>query len=340
MKTYLLSATFLCDQANDGASGNAGGSGHSESTSTPGGTGVSQADQGSVKNIWGGREAPAWTKEIGLEAKHEETEQKAGVPVLTKPVPPVKGPTKAEPAPITPDLQQPVTPVVPVTQAAANAGFDEEKLAKALATALRPAQDNSPRPLSPEQIRQQLAIYEVSADDYEAILGVKPDSPARLAAFNKVLQAVAKQATTIATVLNQNALGDMQRRMDPFVTTTRAQEAERQKGLFFKEHADLTGYDALIEREFNALLQSGYRVTADNLQSARKTVADRTRETLKALGITPTPTGRQAQQSVSDGQPPRQNRQMAPTSGGGRGAGSAQSNTQSTNKIEAVWGKR
>lgn len=329
MNKYHLPVTFLCDQANDGTGGNASGSSEANSNNT-GGTGESQSRPEAVKDVWGGREAPGWTKQIGLEEKHTQTEQAAGV---VAPVAPTQ--TQNQPASSAPT---PALAPTPAPQPQTQQPFDVDKLASAIGKAMRPPEPGA-QPLTPEQIRQQLGIYDMSADDYEAILGVKPDSPARLAAFNKVLQAVAKQATTVASVLNQNALGDMQRKMDPYMASAKTQEAERQKNLFFTEHKDLTGYDALIEREFNALIATGYRVT--NVAEARKAVADRTRETLKSLGVTPNPTGRQVQATTqpTDGQAPRQTRQMAPTSGGGRGAGSAQSKSQSTNKIEAVWGK-
>lgn len=343
--------SFLFDEIP--AAGPAGGSGDGGGLSNTGGTGESLSNPSVVKDVWGNREAPTWVKETGLAKKHEEVNQKVGTPTNPSadqlPTPDSQGqqvtqtqpdPTKANVQPDPDAAQVQTDPNKINAQPPLPAGFDYEKFASTMAAAMKPAAPGQPGP-TPEQIRQQLAIFEANAQDYEDILGIKPDSPARLVAFNRVLQAIAKQAATVSNVLAQNSINEIQGRMGPVVAAVQAQKAEEQKTLFFKEHADLTGYDALIEKEFTALIASGYKVS--NLDAARKVVADRTRETLKALGITPVAGAArpQGQNTLpTGGQAPRQSRQMAPTSGGGRGAGSAQALAKSTNTVEAVWGKR
>lgn len=274
-------------------------------------------------NVWGNRDVPSWMKEAGVADAHKN---------LT----PATAPASTEPAATTPpvDATQPTsTPPPPAQQ------FDTNALTAAVAAGVsqalpKPAAAAAPQ-MTDAQLRQQLGIFQASADDYEALLGVKPDSPARVDALNRMLQGVAKQAVTISKILNERALAEQQAQMTPYIQTVRAQEAERQRQVFFTENKDLVGYEVLSEKIFNEALASGRKFT--DVAEARRYVAEQTRQTLKSIGVTPgarTGTGT----TTNGTPPPPATRQMTTTSVGGRSGGSA-TQSKPANMNEAVWGR-
>lgn len=279
----------------------------------PTGGGDAAAVDTSPKTIWGGSEAPTWTKDAGLEKTHNATE-----PVKpaqdTKPVQPVQ-PAQAT-QPVQAPAQQQMTP---------------EMIASAIVAAQQKSQEaNKPAP-SDDEIRAQLGIYNANEADYEAILGVKPQ-PEQVAAFNRVLQAIAKQSVTVSNVLTQQALKQYQDSINPYIGFVRQQEATRVQTEFYSEHNDLKGFEPLVEKEFQNLMASGAKFPS--LAEAKKVVAERTRATLKAIGVTP---GVAAQQSTkAPAVPGQQTRRMTTTSVGGRTSGSAAPVTG--DKMQAVWG--
>lgn len=301
--------------------------------------------QPSQKNVWGGSEAPDWVKASKLDKTHDAGNVAAGTP--TKKDEPDQGAvvTPTSPA-VIPPTPTTVTPPAPVAAPAPAATITPETLAQALGQFLPRAAVEKPggQQMSDAEIREQLAVFEASEADYEQILGVKPQSPAQLAAFNRVLQAISKQSVTIANVMNQRALQQLQEQNAPYIAAIRSQEAERQRTIFYSENKELAGYEALVELEFKNLQAEGRRFAS--VTEARKEVAERTKARLKAIGITPSaaavaPTNGQAStQSQSTTSPSPSTRQMTTTSVGGRGGGSATGQEKPANKVEQVWGKR
>lgn len=301
-----------------------------------GGSGApAQPSQANV-GVWGNEPAPDWTKGAGVDKAHVQVEPK--VPART--VPGTQAPTQAEQgAADTPAVPAQPVATQPATPAAAQPSLTADAIAEAFAkiqnqNASREAQ-GQPK-LTEEQIRQQLGIYTMTDADYEAITGVKPDSPQRVAEFNRVLQAVAKQAATIANVLNERSLSQFRESMNPYTSAVREQQATAQKQLFFTEHKDLVGYDALVEKEYQLVVASGKKFP--DIASARKFLADQVRATLKSVGITPNA----ASGSGNNQRPtssPAGGRSMTTTLVGGRSGGSA-GGQKTANTNEAVWGKR
>ena len=220
--------------------------------------------------------------------------------------------------------------------------MDPTAIARAVAEGVRQAQqsqaDTGKAPLTPEQIKQQLGLYEMTAEDYKGMFGVDPQNPEQLATANRIFQAVAKNAVTVAALMQQNALGELKSSMDPYISVIRSQEAERQQATFYTESPDLKGYEALVHKEYENLKNSGRKFSSAS--EARKAVAEQTRATLKAIGITPqaaAQSGTTTQTTTTS--PAPATRQMTTTSVGGRG-GSSATQVSPANKVEAVWGKK
>lgn len=309
--------SFLRGPETDGSSAGGGGT-DAAATST--------APDTSPKGIFGTSEAPEWVKAIpGLEKTHTATATPAKVESTTP-----------DPVAQTPAVQTPAVQQTPPMDAAA--------IAKAVAEGMRgvlpqqqPQQTAQPN-LSQEQIEQQLGVYKMNAKDYEEAYGVKPTDQ-QLAAHNRILQAVAKQAVTMATVMQQNSLQQFHGQLNPYITAVRAAEAEKQKTIFFTDNKDLVGYDALVAKEYAALKSSGTKFAS--VEEARKAVADNVRATLKSIGVTP---NGPAAATTSTNKPqttnsPTSSRQMTTTQIGGRG-GSSATPTKPASKIEAVWGNK
>ena len=185
---------------------------------------------------------------------------------------------------------------------------------------------------SDEEIRAQLGIYNANEGDYEAILGVKPTAE-QVGALNRVLQAIAKQSVTVSNVLTQQALKQYQDSINPYIGFVRQQEATRVQNEFFTENSDLKGFEPLVAKEFQSLMSSGAKVP--NIAEAKKLLAERTRATLKSIGVTPGASQQRTTQQAP-AVPGQQSRRMTTTSVGGRTSGSAGPVTG--DKMQAVWG--
>lgn len=267
-------------------------------------------------------DAPAWIREAGLTAAHDAAQPAATPPAQT---PPASATPPVQPATGTPPAQTP--PAAP--------SFTPEQIAAAVRAGIEPLVQKPTTPaLTDEQVAQQLGVVSVTDATYEAILGVKPSTPAQVKALNDYGQAIAKQAVTIANLITQQQMQQFRDSMTPYIQATREAEASRQRETFFKEHPTLTGYEALVKQVFSTALAEG-RKFPDAAQ-ARKYVADTTAALLKSSGITP-----QARPAGGGGTPQRtqtpQTRPMSPTSMGGRSGGSP---GKPASAMEAVWGPK
>lgn len=266
--------------------------------------------------------APEWVKSAGLESAHDagttKQAEKSGAPVTPA-------------APVTPTA--PVTPVAPVAPTAPTpASADPVAIARAVAEGIRAG--NAPAPAGPtdDQIAQQLGIITVTPQLYKSILGVD-GTPEQITGLNNFGQDIAKQAVTIASVLMQREIKALQDSLSPYTTAVRQQEAGRVEKEFYASHSDLVGYEAAVRQQYQLALASGQ--TFSSIAEASKFVADQTRSTLKALGITP---GASAPNGTAPTRPTApQSRPMTPTSLGGKGSGSGQPTSPKTTN-EQVWG--
>lgn len=288
-----------------------------ESTQTNQTTQPTQPSE-SIRSVWGDSPPPAQTQQSTQStAQPTQTVQQSAAPAQTTTQPPVAS------------AQPPVANPLSDPRAFAEA-------VRAAAAGMVPQQASGQQPVQPSDadLRRQLNVFEATEEMYEQILGVKPDNPARLAAFNNVLQGVVRQAVTMANIMAQNHVQTFQQSINPYIETVRSQEVDRQKSLFFTENKDLTGYDAIVEAEFQLAKAEGRRFP--DVATARKYVADRARDRLRAINITPGAAAQTPPQSTTTA--PRQpSRQMTTTSVGGRAGGSANTG-KPANNVQAVWG--
>lgn len=274
--------------------------------------------------------APEWVKKAGLEDAHNKAE--AAQPVVKAETVVANTAKQAN----TPATDATVTPAATPTPTPAAAPFDQNAFARTLAEHLRPAPVATPAPQQTDaELRAQLNIFEVDATGYEEVFGVAPRDEKVLAAYNKHLQGVARQAVTMSNILNQRALQQHQESLTPYVQAVRGQEANRQRELFKTENPDLIGYDGLAQKEFQLALASGKKFPT--VDAARKYVADQVRGTLKGMGITPTVPSTSNTTTTTTAPKPSA-RTMTPTQVGGRSGASATGKPASTS--EQVWGKR
>lgn len=273
-------------------------------------------------------DVPGWIQATGLTAAH-----KAAV-----------RPGEQKPAtPVTPAVTPTVTPAAPVTPTAAPAftppptTFDQAGLAKAIADGLRQGQPAAPVvQRSDAELAKELGIYTADDAAYEAILGVKPSSPAQVAALNNALQGVAKQAVTIANLLIKQSIGQVESRFAPYQKIIQEREAQNQRDIFYTENADLKGFSKLVETNFRNMLNSGQ--TFPTVEAARKAVAEETKKMLQDSGIqlpaaavTPATTSTPRTTATPA-------RTMSPASTGGRNGGGGP--VKATTTMDAVWGKQ
>jgi hypothetical protein len=283
-------------------------------------------NQTPAQAVFAGSQAPEWVKSAGLEGAHNKAEAKVAPQTQqTTQTPPTQQPPAQTPPVMPPTAQQPA--------------MDPTAIAKAVAEGLRgvlPQQQQAQPQLTDEQLRQQLGVFTATEETYEQLLGVKPDSPARVAALNNVLQAVAKQAVTISNLMTQKALADYQQSLNPYITAVQTAEADRQKSLFFKDYPQLTGFEQVVQEQYQLAKMSGIKFPT--VEAARKYVADKAIERLKSVGVNPQAPAAQPTQTTQTTSP-NTSRQMTTTSVGGRSGASATGKSPA-NTVEAVWGNR
>lgn len=277
-----------------------------------------------------GDDVPNWVKTAGLTAAHHAA--KPGGEPAAAATPPAQSAAVPPVTPTAPGVAAPAATPPPPTPPAA---FDQAALARAVAEGVRTATTPAPQGPTDAQLAQQLGIYTATPEVYKSILGVEATSPDQVTALNTALQSVARQAVNIAQVLQQQAMRDFEARINPYIATVRQNEATRVKEGFFKSHTDLAGYEPLVKQTYEAVLASGQKFAS--LDEASKFVADRTREMLKNIGITPAAPAAlpSAQTKPRTTTPPA--RTMSPTSLGGRSGGSP---AAPATKMTAVWGSQ
>lgn len=259
---------------------------------------------------------PEWVKSAGLQDAHDKGTPTAQTPAATPT--PTAVPVAATPA----------TPI-PVATTPAPLAIDHRALAQAI------REGNTPAPVGPsdEEVSRQLGIVTVTPAMYKSTFGVD-GTPEQIAGLNDYGQGIAKQAVTIAKVLFDRELQQIREQIQPHMEVIQRQERDRIKNEFFAEHKDLAGYEAHVTQQFLLAQQSGRKF--NTLKEASAFVAEQSRSSLKALGITPvaaTPTN--GSQPLA-GKPASQARTMTPTSVGGKGGGASPA-TQPKTAGQQVW---
>lgn len=202
-----------------------------------------------------------------------------------------------------------------------------------LAQMMRSAQPQQQQPQEPQfneqEFRQKYNIFDFSAQHYQEIFGVAPDSPERVQAFNSILQGIAKQSVTLAQALAQSEIekrfAAMNEQFAPIQQRYKEQVEEQYKQDFFKSYPHLQGREPMLKEIISAAIARGIKFNSP--QEAMKYVAD------TAHKFVAPPQGGVSPQAA----PTQSVRPMPTTSLGGRAGGSAPS--KPVNTAQAIFGR-
>lgn len=172
-------------------------------------------------------------------------------------------------------------------QAAPQTGLSKDDIAEVLKKAnigQAATQQAAPEErISPEEFDRRFNVTRADETLFRNVFGIEGDtqvSPERLAAFNQFTQGLVKQAVTMAAFQIQAVEGKLQQHVNPAVEYARAQQHEKLKGEFFKEHKDLEPYEPLVTEVYQKLAASGFK---GDKTSVFKAIAEQSRGILKSL---------------------------------------------------------
>jgi uncharacterized protein YukE len=246
--------------------------------------------------------------------------------------------TAAKPAPVQ------AAASIPATQQSAVVGLSKEQLKELVDAARSPARVATPQEpvMSEEEFKKAFNIFEATPEMYEQILGVKADSPARVAALNNALQQVSRQSVTIMRYLVEQKTKELQNefntRIAPVTSNLRAQTEQQYFNEFTNMYPGLKDYQPLLKEIVDAARGRGEKF--DSPQAAMEFVANRASkalgkplDSLKATALV----GSRSSTQAPTQQPGA--RQMSTMSMGGRsgssgGAATTQSTAERIFKIE------
>lgn len=196
------------------------------------------------------------------------TELEAAATSAEETAPVAETPTEAAPAE-KPDVAE------AALAAPQRVALDAESLAALAQVVQKPVEQPQAAepPLTPEQIRQLLNVYEATAEDVAA-LGLPETAMPKL---NAILGAIVKQAVTTASVHTEAVRRQIEQALTPLREMHRERQLENLRQEFYTVHKDLQGKDKLVDMVYARLVQSGTWQPKTKAE-AFKTVADQTRQ--------------------------------------------------------------
>lgn len=230
------------------------------------------------------------------------------------------------------------TPPPPAAQPVV--GLSQDQLTTLLQAARQPAASQG-QPATPAaqptmtdgDFKKAFNIFEATPELYEQILGVKPDSPARVEALNNALQSISKQSITVVRYLMEQRLkaveDSMQSKLGPITQERQQATEERYYQEFSSEYPGLKDYKPLLSEVVTAAQARGLKF--NNAAEAKNFVAT---QACKLLGKTVesvkvTSNGAATSSGQATTQQPAA-RQMSTMSMGGRSGASGATPVQST----------
>lgn len=225
--------------------------------------------------------------------------------------------------------------------------FDPQQLTKSVVESVLAAQQAqqqqsqqsaAPTPMSPDEFRSHYQIPRIDAQTYEAILGVAPDKPERVAAFEQTMQGYMRAGLLMGQDLFKAQLAALETKLSgqvqPLLTSYQQQQETAIVNEFTSVNPDLKDYMTVVTEVRDAMIARGTKFSSK--EEMFKQVGAKTREVINRLrpgGLAP---GGQQQpgNQPPGGQQPK-SRTMTPAAAGGRG-GSAAPTKKST--AEAIFG--
>ena len=174
-----------------------------------------------------------------------------------------------------PTTRQTTTPTAPVAPSTVN--LTPEQLATLMRTSAQPVQTAAPAApaMTEADFKKAFNVFEATPELYEQLLGVKPDSPARVATLNNILQAVSRQSVTIMRHLQEKQLAELKAQYDARLAPVAQshQEAQEQKYYeeFSAEYPGLKDFKPLLAEIVTAAQARGTKFA--NLAEAKNFVA-------------------------------------------------------------------
>jgi hypothetical protein len=158
--------------------------------------------------------------------------------------------------------------------------LDKETLSAMFTEAVKAAQPPPPpKQYTEEELRQALNIFQAS-DSHLKQLGLEA-TPEKVEALNTILQAVAKQATSVATFELKAAIDAITERIKPVFQHMEQSRMDNMKQRFFSKHKDLEGLEPIVVVAHQNLKARGVKFGAED--EAFKAVAEETRAILSKL---------------------------------------------------------
>lgn len=195
----------------------------------------------------------------------------------------------------------------------------KEAIQEMLQQVAKPQQQQQEPQMTQEELARMLNVFNADQGLLET-LGLKPEA---LPVFNNMLQAVVRQAVTMATVHQQQQMRAMMERFAPLQQFVSQQQEEKYRKEFFESNADLKGFEPLAEAIYTQMIQEKFSGTKEKVFEE---IAKRTRDLKAKLNI---PQATQQQQQSA----PQTPRKMSTLTRGGQvGAGSNGVSTDGKNK--------
>lgn len=201
-------------------------------------------------------------------------------------------------------------------------------------------QPAAPKPMSPEEFRQHYEIPQVDESVYEAILGVKPDRPERVAALDNLLAGYMRAGVKMGQDLLKAQLGQFQQqydgRLQPLMSAHIQQQEAALVNRFTQANPDLANEMILVNEVKDAMIARGAKFGSE--QELFKAVGDATRQLIGRLRGGQQAGGQVQPGSSKPGQASQRPvaRPMTPSMQGGRGGSASSKSEPST--AEQVFG--
>ena len=264
-----------------------------------------------------------------------------------------RGEPAATPAPAAPagQGQAPVVPapaeVTPATvtdpAAVQPAGLDAKSLVSALKEAglfaQQPAEPGQPAQpqMTEQQMRQALNVYEPTAEIVEAI---RQGGEPAVAALQQVVQGAVKQAVTLASLVLEKKMAEVDQRYSPAVNMAQEAQMKQQADRFFGKYPKFKGMEPLLMQIRDSMVAR--KLQFPNEEAAFEAVSQQADSILKMLpggGNTPNTAGQQTQQPAGvKNQQPKPN--MPTLSGKGTGGAPANGTVAKQSTAQKIFGRR
>ena len=224
---------------------------------------------------------------------------------------------------------EPAAPVTPQSQAQSPGLVMDEKMLRTLvretADAVKP--QAPPPQMSMDEFNRVMNVFQATPEVAQK-LGLAPEAAQTL---NEVLQAVARQAVTMAEYRIRDIESGLRKHYDgqltPLQQHYQAQQEQQYRSEFLASNKDLVGWEPLLEATYAQLKAEGKRF--ETKEQAYKEIADRARAVIKKL---PNSGNAQNGETAATTTPTNGRRMSTLTGGGQGGAGGGKGAPASTAK--------